>query len=59
MAGSPALLRSALKCQPRRFVPLMVVPVVVGTFWRDYNATDESVIRPKYGDPWEAGSDKS
>ena len=48
-----------MKCLPRRFVPLMVVPVVVGTFWRDYNATDESVIRPKFGDPREARSDKS
>ena len=30
MAGSSARLSSGLKCLPKRFVPLVVVPVVVG-----------------------------
>ncbi len=30
MAGSSARLSSGLKCLPNRFVPLVVVPVVVG-----------------------------
>src|SRR3954452_23943198 len=30
MAGSPARFNSGLKCHPSKFVPLVVVPVVVG-----------------------------
>ena len=30
VSGSPVLFKRGLKCRPRRFVTLMVVPIVVG-----------------------------